>query len=119
MAAAKFDDVQAAVLASIDVGFAQYESARDALASATQAERAAADSAAALERQLTVGAADRGAVLVGQIAHVGLQRSALEARRLALEGATALENAIERPFVPDSTLEATAAIYELLAGSAQ
>jgi outer membrane protein, heavy metal efflux system len=119
VAAAKLDEVQAAALAAIDVGFAQYESAREALANAMQAEQAAADSAAALQRQLAVGAANRGALLSSQIAHVGSQRSALEARRAALEGATALENAIERPFVPASELDTTAAIGELLAGRSQ
>ncbi|HEX5048064.1 MAG TPA: TolC family protein [Gammaproteobacteria bacterium] len=119
VAAAKVDDVQAGALAAIDVGFARYESARDALAAATRAERAAADSAAALERRLAAGAANRGELLAGQIAHVGLRRSALEARRAALDAATALENAIERPFLPQSALETEAAIGELLAGQAR
>jgi outer membrane protein, heavy metal efflux system len=119
VSAAKFDEVQAAALGAIDVGFAQYESARDALMNATQAERAAADSAAAIERQLAAGAANRGAVLASRIAHVGLQRTVLETRRAALEAATALENATERPFVPDSLLETTAAIGELLVERAQ
>jgi outer membrane protein TolC len=119
VAAAKFDDVQAGALAAIDVGFAQYESARDALQNALQAERESAQTSASLERQLAAGAANRGALLSSQIAHVGLQRSALDARRAALEAATSLENAIERPLLPESALEATAAIRELLVERAQ
>ena len=119
VAAAKLDEVQAGALAAIDVGFAQYESARNALQAALRAERSAADSALAAERQLEAGAADRGALLAARIAHVGLQRAALTARRAALDAATSLENAIERPLVPASALETTAAIRELLVGQAR
>jgi outer membrane protein TolC len=119
VAAAKVDDVQAAALAAIDVGVAQYESARAAFASAVQAERAAGESAAALERQLAAGAANRGALLASEIAHVSLRRSALDARRSALEAATSVENALEQPFVPESALETESAIRELLVGQAE
>jgi len=88
VAAAKFDEVQAAALAAIDLGFAQYEASRGALAAAEQAEAAAAEAAASLQRRLAAGAADRGELLAGRIAVVGLKRSALDARRAALDAAT-------------------------------
>jgi len=119
VAAAKFDEVQAAALAAIDLGFAQYEASRGALAAAEQAEAAAAEAAASLQRRLAAGAADRGELLAGRIAVVGLKRSALDARRAALDAATALENGIERPLFPESSIETSAEIGGLLVGQAQ
>jgi outer membrane protein TolC len=116
LAAAKFDDVQARALAAIDVGLARYESSRNALAAAEAAERDATEAAAALERRLEAGAANRGEALAAQIAAAGLRRSALTARRAVLDAATELENGIERPLFPTSSLETTAAIPELIVG---
>ena len=119
VAAAKFDDVQSAVLAAIDIGFAQYQSTRNALAAAEQAERSAADAAASFERQLAAGAANRGELLALQIALTGLQRSALAARRAVLEAVTALENGVERPLFPASSIEPAGVIRELLVESSR
>ena len=119
VAAAKFDEVQAAALAAIDVGFAQYQASRGALAAAEQAEAAAAEAAVSLERRLAAGGADRGELLASRIAVVGLKRSALDARRIALDATTALENGIERPLFPESSIETPAEIGPLLVGAGQ
>ena len=119
VAAAKFDDVQAAALASIDVGFAQYEASRGALEAAERAERDAQEAAATLERQRVAGAANRGEVLAGQIELLQLRRTTLAARRAVLDAITALENGIERPLYPESSIETAASIRELLVGPAQ
>ena len=117
LAAAKFDDVQSNVLAAIDIGFAQYQSSRSALAAAEQAERDAADAAASLERQLAAGAVNRGELLARQIALTGLRRSALASRRAVLDAVTALENGVERPLFPASSIEPAGVIRELLVES--
>ncbi|HEX7235405.1 MAG TPA: TolC family protein [Gammaproteobacteria bacterium] len=119
VAAAKFDDVQAAALASIDVGFAQYEASRGALGAAERAERDAQEAAAALERQRAAGAANRGQVLAGQIALLQLRRTTLAARRAVVDAITALENGIERPLYPESSIETAATIEELLVRAPQ
>ena len=116
VAAAKFDEVQAAALAAIDVGFVRYESSRGALLAAERAELAASDAEATLARRFAAGAADRGELLAGRIAVIGLKRAALEARRVSIEAATALENGIQSPLFPASSLETSAAIGELLVG---
>jgi len=119
VAAAKFDDVQAAALGTIDVGFARYESSRNALAAAEQAARDAEAAVASLEQQLAAGGASRGDVLAAQIALSGLRRNALAARRAVLDAATALENGIERPLFPASSIEPAAEIRELLVGQSR
>jgi outer membrane protein TolC len=116
VAAAKFDEVQAAALAAIDVGFARYQSSRGALQAAERAERAASDAEATLEKRFAAGAADRGELLAGRIAAAGLKRAALEARRASVDATTALENGIQSPLFPASSLETSAAIGELLVG---
>ncbi|HEY7672173.1 MAG TPA: TolC family protein [Gammaproteobacteria bacterium] len=114
VAAAKFDEVQAAAFAAIEIGFAQYQSSRNALEAVLQAERDAADAVTSLERRIAAGGANRGELLAGQLALIGLRRNVLEARRAALEAATLLENGIERPLFPASSLEPAGAIRELL-----
>jgi outer membrane protein TolC len=116
VAAAKFDEVQAAALAAIDLGFVRYGSSHGALLAAEGAERAASDAEVTLARRFAAGAADRGELLAGRIAAVGLKRAALEARRVSIEAATALENGIQSPLFPASSLETSAAIGELLVG---
>jgi outer membrane protein, heavy metal efflux system len=118
VAAAKFDEVQAAALAAIDLGFTRYASSRGALLAAERAERAASDAEATLARRFAAGAADRGELLAGRIAAVGLKRAALDARRVSVDAATALENGIQTPLFPASSLETSAAIGELLVGRA-
>jgi outer membrane protein TolC len=116
VAAAKFDEVQAAALAAIDLGFTRYQSSRGALQAAERAERAASDAEAMLQRRFAAGAADRGELLAGRIAAAGLKRAALEARRVSVDATTALENGIQSPLFPASSLETSAAIGELLVG---
>ncbi len=119
VAAAKFDDVQATVLAGIGVGFARYESLREALAGAEQAERDAAGAAGALERRLAAGAANRGELLAGQITLARLRQTTLDARRALLDALTALENSTQRPLYPPSSIEAAGSIRELLVEAPQ
>jgi len=119
VAAAKFDDVQAAVLAGIGVGFARYESSREALAAAEQTERDAAGVAGSLERRLAAGGANRGELLAGQITLARLRRTTLDARLALLDAVTALENSTERPLYPASSIEAAGSIRELLVGAQQ
>lgn len=119
VAAARFDEVQAAVLAAIDVSFAQYRSLRDALAAAQRAEQEAAAGLAVVQRQFDAGGASRGDLLAAQIALGTRQRNTFEARRALLDSITALENGIERPLFPASSIETTATIDEMLAKAPQ
>lgn len=114
-AAAKFDQVQAAALAAIDVSFAQYRALRDALEAARQAEQDAANALAVTGRQLQAGGASRGDLLAAQIALATRRRNTFAARRALLDAVTALENGIERPLFPPSSIDTTATIDELLA----
>jgi len=116
VAAAKFDDTQAAALAAIDVAVAEYGAARAALAAVEQGERDAADTVTQLERRLAAGAANRGQLLAGEIALAGLKRATLAARRALLDAVTALEQGVERPLYPSSQIDAGGALRELLVG---
>jgi outer membrane protein TolC len=117
VAAAKFDEVQAAALAAIDIGAARLASARAALDAAEQASTAAADAERSMQRRLTAGAADRGEVLTEQIALAGLKRSALEARRAVLDALTTLEDGVGQPLFPASQLAPATSLRELLGSS--
>jgi outer membrane protein TolC len=117
VAAAKFDDTQAAALAAIDVAVAEYGAARAALAAVEEGERDAADTVTSLERRLAAGAANRGQLLAGEIALAGLKRSTLTARRALLDAVTALEQGVERPLYPASQIDAGGALRELLVGT--
>src|SRR5262249_45987565 len=114
VAAAKFDDTQAAALAAIDVAVAEYHAARAALGAAEQAERDAADTVTSLQRRLDAGAVNRGQLLAGEIALAGLRRSALAARRALLDSVTALEQGVERPLYPASQIDTSGEFRELL-----
>jgi outer membrane protein TolC len=117
VAAAKFDEVQAAALAAIDIGAARLGSARAALDAAELASSAAADAERSMQRRLTAGAADRGELLTEQIALAGLKRSALDARRAMLDALTTLEDGVEQPLFPESQLAPAASLRELLGSS--
>jgi len=117
VAAAKFDDTQAAALGAIDVAVAEYDAALAALAAVEQGERDAADTVTSLERRLAAGAANRGQLLAGQIALAGLKRSTLTARRALLDAVTALEQGVERPLYPPSQIDAGGELRELLVGA--
>jgi outer membrane protein TolC len=117
VAAAKFDDTQAAALAAIDVAIAEYRAARAALAAVEQGERDAADGVTSLERRLDAGAANRGQLLAGEIALAALRRSTLAARRALLDAVSALEQGVERPLYPVSAIDTGGgALRELLVG---
>jgi len=118
VAAAKFDEVQAAALAAIDIGAVQLGSAGAALDAAELASNAAADAERSMQRRLAAGAADRGELLTEQIALASLKRSALDARRAVLAAVTALENGVEQPLFPASQLAPATSLSELL-GSVQ
>lgn len=117
VAAAKFDDTQAAALAAIDVAIAEYGAARAALAAVEQGERDAADTVTSLERRLAAGAANRGQLLAGEIALAGLKHSTLAARRALLDAVTALEQGVERPLYPASRIDTGGELRELLVGT--
>ncbi len=117
VAAAKFDEVQAAALAAIDIGAARLGSARAALDAAELASGVAADAERSVQRRLTAGAADRGELLTEQIAVAGLKRSALDARRAVLDALTTLEDGVEQPLFPESQLAPAASLRELLGSS--
>ena len=117
VAAAKFDEVQAAALAAIDIGAARLTSAHAALDAAEQASSAAVEAERSMQRRLAAGAADRGEVLTEQIALAGLKRSALDARRAVLDALTTLEDGVEQPLFPASQLAPTASLRELLGSS--
>jgi len=117
VAAAKFDEVQAAALAAIDIGAARLGSARAALDAAELASSVAADAERSMQRRLTAGAADRGELLTEQIAVAGLKRSALDARRAVLDALTTLEDGVEQPLFPESQLAPAASLRELLGSS--
>jgi outer membrane protein TolC len=114
VSAAKFDEVQAAALAAIDIGAARLTSARAALDAAEQASAAAADAERSMQRRLAAGGADRGELLTEQIALAGLKRNALDARRAVIDALTALEDGIEQPLFPVSQLAPAASLRELL-----
>jgi outer membrane protein TolC len=114
VAAAKFDDTQAAALAAIDVAVSEYHAARAALAAVEQGERDAADTVTQLQRRLDAGGANRGQLLAGEIALAGLRRSTLTARRALLDSVTALEQGVERPLYPASQIDTGGALRELL-----
>jgi outer membrane protein TolC len=114
VAAAKFDETQAAALGAIDVAAAEYHAARAALAAVEQGERDAADTVTSLQRRLDAGDANRGQLLAGQIALAGLRRSTLTARRALLDAVTALEQGVERPLYPASQIDTGGALRELL-----
>jgi len=117
VAAAKFDEVQSAALAAIDIGAARLTSARAALDAAEQASTAAGDAERSMQRRLMAGAADRGEVLTEQIALAGLKRSALDARRALIDALTTLENGVEQPLFPASQLAPVVSLRELLGSS--
>jgi outer membrane protein TolC len=104
-AALKFDQVQADAIAQIDTSVALYRAMLGALGAAEDAEGGAERSLAAVERRLDAGAADRGEVLAARIDLLVRKRNALDALHALVDGITALEQGIQRPIFPPSTLE--------------
>lgn len=105
VAALKFDQVQADALAAVDRSIALYRATTRALASAEGAEREASATLAAARRRLAAGAADRGEVLGAGIDRVLRERNTLDARRAVVDAMSALEDAVQRPLFPASTLQ--------------
>ncbi len=105
VAAAKFDEVQAAALAAIDSSYARYQATLGALAAASKAEKEARRNYETAAQLLKAGGADKGQVLIAEIDLVVRERNTLTARRAVLDALTALENGIERPVFPASSLK--------------
>ena len=77
------------------------------------------DESTAVAEAAAAPAANRGEVLAGQIATLQLRRTTVAARRAVVEAITAIENGIERPLYPESSIETAASIQELLVGPLQ
>jgi outer membrane protein TolC len=105
VAAAKFDEIQASALAAVDSSYARYKATLRALAAATNAEKEAQRNADAAQRLMNAGGGDKGSLLTAQIDLVTRQRNALDARRAVLDAITAMENGVERPIFPASSLQ--------------
>jgi cobalt-zinc-cadmium efflux system outer membrane protein len=103
-AAMQFEAIQAQALAEVDTALARYRAAYAALAQTRDAEAATTSAAASVERRLRMGAADRGELLTGQLAAVIGRRATLEALRTALSAFDAIENSVQRPVWPASSL---------------
>jgi len=117
VAAARFEEIQAAALAEIETGFAQYSALREALAAAERGERVTQDALTVTRRQFELGGASRGDVLSAELALATRERSVFDARRALLDAVTVLENGIERPLFPESAIETTAELESRLASN--
>lgn len=106
VAAARFDQTQTAALAQIDGALALYDATRDVVLAAEAAERQTAHALATAERRLAAGAADRGEVLAARIELLARRRDTLDARRTLLDAVGALEDGVQTPLYPASTLRA-------------
>jgi outer membrane protein TolC len=104
-AALRFDQVQADAIAQIDTSVALYRAMLGALDAAEDAERGAERALGAVERRLDAGAADRGEMLAARIDLLVRKRNTLDALRALVDAITALEQGMERPIFPQSTLE--------------
>ena len=103
-AATQFEAAQAVALAEIETATARYGAARAAWAEARAAEQAGEQAAAAVDRRLAMGAADRGEVVTAGLVQVASRRATLESLRAALDALGALEDGLQRPVWPVSTL---------------
>jgi outer membrane protein TolC len=103
-AAAQFQAAQSLALGEIDTASARYRAAYAAWVEAKNAEGLAVMSSDEVQRRLAAGGADRGEVLTGQIGLVLAQRATLDALRLVVDALGALEDGMQRPVWPSSTL---------------
>jgi cobalt-zinc-cadmium efflux system outer membrane protein len=107
IAASRFDDAQSIALAQISASFSLYGATRAALQAAATAEQSSALALAVARRRLAAGAADRGEVVAAQIDLAVRQRATLDTRRRAVEAIAALQDSIQRPLFPQSSLAMT------------
>ena len=103
-AATQFETAQSLALAEIETASARYTAAAAALAEARSAEDAVGKSAAAVDNRLAMGAADRGEVVTAGLALTAARRARLDGLRAVLDALGALEDGVQRPFWPASTL---------------
>jgi outer membrane protein TolC len=103
-AAAQFQAAQSQALAEIDTAAARARAAYAALDEARSVEDSASRSVSEVERRLTAGAADRGAVLTAQLGLALAQRARLDAVRAVTDALGSLEDGVQRPIWPASNL---------------
>jgi cobalt-zinc-cadmium efflux system outer membrane protein len=105
VAAELFNQVQANALAQIDTSFALYQATLKAYAAARQAEGQARQTFQTAQQRIEAGAADRGEVLGAHIALLVRRRNTLDARRAVVDAVNSLEDGIQKPIFPPSSIE--------------
>jgi outer membrane protein TolC len=103
-AAAQFQAAQSTALAEVDSATARYRAAYTAWMDARNGETVAVTTRDEVQRRLMAGAADRGEVLTGDIGLALAQRATLDALKLTIDALGALEDSVQRPIFPASTL---------------
>jgi outer membrane protein TolC len=103
-AAAQFQAAQSLALGEIDTATARYRAAYAAWVQAKNVEGLSVSTADEVQRRLMAGGADRGEVLTAQIGLALAQRATLDALRLVVDALGALEDGVQRPVWPSSTL---------------
>jgi cobalt-zinc-cadmium efflux system outer membrane protein len=102
--AARFDEVQSRALADIETSFAQYRAMLGVLTAVEQAEAEAAQARAAVQLRLDAGAADRGEQIAAELNLLSRRRNTLEIRAELARAISDLQNGIQQPLYPPSTL---------------
>jgi hypothetical protein len=100
----QFEAVQAQTLSEIDTAMARYRAAYTALAETRDAEGPAGLFADDATRRLNAGAADRGEMLTAQLGLALARRANLDALKIATDALGAVEDGVQRPIWPHSTL---------------
>lgn len=103
-AATQFEAAQSTALTEIETASARYGATLAAWTESKAAEEAADQAAAAVDRRLAMGAADRSEVVTAGLVQVASKRATLDALRAALDALGALEDGLQRPLWPASTL---------------
>jgi cobalt-zinc-cadmium efflux system outer membrane protein len=103
-AATQFEAAQGTALAEIETASARYGAALAAWSESKTAEAAGDQAVAAVDRRLAMGAADRGEVVTAGLVQIASRRATLDALRAALDALGAIEDGLQRPLWPASTL---------------
>jgi len=103
-AAAQFQVTQTQALGEIDAAGARYRAAYAAFMESKTVEIDAQATVSEVQRRLEAGGADRGEVLTAQINLAQDHRASLDALRAATDALGALEDGVQRPVWPESTL---------------
>jgi len=103
-AAAQFQAAQSQALGEIDTASARVRAAYAAFDEARSVEESANNAVAEANRRLSAGAADRGMVLTAQLGLALAQRASLDALRAVTDAVGSLEDGVQRPIWPASTL---------------